>query len=183
MSHHEIESSINAVKRGNSDAFENIVEMYQRPLYKYIRYIVYNQWDTDDILQDVFIKIYTNIHQYRSNSNFEGWLYKIAYNHTMSVLRKKAKEPFVLVERLPDVAYIDEYKTEMSSEMTTTLSQLNPDERAILFLRVHEELSYKDISKIMKNSESLLRKKYERAKKKFVKIYKEVLQDENRNIQ
>jgi len=77
----------------------------------------------------------------------------------MSVLKKKAKEPIIYVDRVPDVAYLDEYKSEMSNEVCKTLEKLTHDKRAILFLRIHEDLSYKEMAKIINKNDCLLRKK------------------------
>lgn len=183
MYNQEVEECILAIKNGDRDAFEFVVETYQTKIYKYIRYIVHNQWDTDDILQDVFIKIYTNLKQYKENTNFEGWIYRMAYNHTMTILKKKAKEPIVCTDHFPEVTHMDTHRSEFSDEIKYTLKKLTPEERTLIFLRVNEGLNYNEIAVIMKKRDSLLRKRFERAKNKFIKYYEEVSQDENRRIQ
>lgn len=178
----EIEACIQAVKCGEREAFTLIIKTYQQPLLRYIRYISCGQRDMEDVVQDVFIKVYTRLSQYKPHTNFESWMYKIAYNHTMTVLKKKAKEPIVYMDTIPEVVHLDTYGSQWTREVIETLKQLSPDERAILFLRVYKELSYKEISKIMKKNESLLRKKFERTKEKFIKSYQEVSEHEKRKI-
>lgn len=182
MSDRDIEACIVAIKNGDTNAFELIIDRYQNAIYKYVRYIVYNQCDIDDIVQEVFIKIYSNLYQYKTKTNFEGWIYKIAYNHTMTTLKKKSKEPLIFMEEVPDTIVYDEEKSELSPEVKKVMSNLKPEERAVLFLRINEGLSYKEISKITKKNESLLRKKYERTKSKFINSYEEVTNDETRAI-
>jgi len=179
----DVEACIHAVKSGDTQAFEYIVDTYQKPIYKYIRYIVYNQWDSDDILQDVFIKIFTHLHTYKEGGNFEGWIYKIAYNQAINVLRKKKKNPVLDMTKMAEVAHFDEDKEELSLEVSKALQRLTAEERTLIFLRVHEDLSYKEISLILNKKEASLRKKYERAKHKFIKYYQGGTRNDYRQVQ
>lgn len=182
MSCWEVEQSIRAVKQGNRHAFEGIVHTYQAKIYRYVRYITPNKFDVDDIVQDIFIRVFTQLYQYREGTNFEAWLYRIANTQTMTTLRKMSRSKMVLFREVPEGMHYDEYGVEASTTILRAMSMLKPDERSILYLRVYEALTYKEISAILKQRESVLRKRYERAKSKFAKYYLEVEKSEESDL-
>ena len=105
MSKSDLETCIQEVKDGNSHQFEYVINLYQNNIHRYVRYMLHNDRDVDDIVQEIFVKVYLNIKKYKANTNFEAWLYKIAYNTTMTVTTNEygqnnlfAKEPQMVVE-------------------------------------------------------------------------------------
>lgn len=143
-----IEECIQRIKHGDRSAFRSIIEKYQKPLIRYITYMIHDE--CDDIVQEVFIKAYTSINSYRSNTNFEAWLYKIAYNHTMSILKKKTKDVEMMHEWIFHNKHSNQANQGFSEPIKDVLRQLKANERALLYFKIYEELSYKDISKILK---------------------------------
>lgn len=174
MSKSDLEACIQEVKNGNSQQFEYIINLYQKNIYRYIRYMIHNDRDVDDIVQEVFVKVYINIKKYKAQSNFEGWLYRIAYNTTMNVLKKRSREDIVPSDELPELSYEVEVDQGFSPDVLNALSRLTMDERTLVYHRVYEEMSYKEIGKIMGASSGALRKKFERARHKFMNHFEEV---------
>jgi len=81
-------------------AFAKLVTMYKEKLYWHIRNIVKNHDDTDDILQNVFIKVYRNISKFKGDSKLYSWMYRIATNESITFLNQKAKKHNISNEEL-----------------------------------------------------------------------------------
>ena len=74
--------------------FRVIIERYQRKLYWHIRRMLVDHDDTDDVLQNVFIKVWKNLDQFKEEAQLYSWLYRIASNETISFIRKRKEERF-----------------------------------------------------------------------------------------
>ncbi|MBI9011500.1 MAG: sigma-70 family RNA polymerase sigma factor [Clostridiales bacterium] len=178
-----LESLIERVIEGEQAWFEQIVKHYQKSLYKYIRYLTNSCNDVEDIMQDVFLKVYDNLDKYQLGTSFNRWIYKITYNHTMNELKKRNRRKVFLCDNLPDLPDARVEDTGISSKTKKVLSLLTLEERNLLYLRIYEEMSYKKMSEVLSKSEVSLRKKYERARKKFIKLYEmEGNVDETREV-
>mgnify|MGYP000418637781 CR=1 FL=1 len=79
-------------KDTQSSAFEVLVNTYKERLYWHIRRIVLNHDDTDDVLQNTFIKVFTNISKFKGESKLYSWIYRIATNESLTFLQQKAKK-------------------------------------------------------------------------------------------
>ena len=77
-------------------AFETLVNLYKEKLYYQIRRIVLNHDDTDDVLQNVFIKVYKGINKFKGDSKLSTWMYRIAYNESINFLKLKEKNIFFI---------------------------------------------------------------------------------------
>jgi len=159
------------VKNGQDSSFENIIKYYEKGLYKYIRFMVYDYFNSEDILQEVFFKVYSNLDKYKKEVSFDRWIYKIAYNHTINFLRRKKRDKILFMDEIPEYVLNEELLPDHSNEIDGVMKKLTVEERNLLYLRTYEELSYKEISQIYGKSENSLRKKYERLRKKFIGYY------------
>lgn len=183
MDNKTIESVVKRVKSGEKVCFEQIVKHYQKSLYKYIRYLTNSSNEVEDIMQDVFIRVYDNLDKYQIGTSFNRWIYKITFNHTMNELKRKNRRKVVLYDRIPDLPDTRVEDTGISSKTKKVLFQLTLEERNLLYLRIYEEMSYQKMSEILNKSEVSLRKKFERARKKFIKLYEmEGNEDETREV-
>lgn len=181
MSEENIEKWIEEVKKGDINSFQNIVFHYQKPLIRYIKHLLNSSVDAEDILQEVFFRIFKNINKYKPSTSFERWIYTSTYNHTINVLKKRKRSKILLFGNVPERGIEPSQDNFVSQETMKALEKLSLKERNLIFMRIYKELSYKEISKIMNQSESSLRKKYERARKKFIKYYSEEDNDYERN--
>lgn len=147
------------------------VELYGYKLLRYCHNILCDYADAQDAVQETFIKAYYKRRQFRKNISLQAWLYRIAYTTCIDILRYKKVRCFIPHRRRESQ---DENETEyMSDEMKDALMALLPKDRALIFSRVIDEKSYKELELIYNTSSAALRKRYERAKKKLAGILQE----------
>jgi len=171
-------------------AFSKIVERYEVPIRRYVKRLgCKDNNDTDDVLQEIFIKVFVNLNDYDPDLKFSSWLYRIAHNETISFFRKKNVRPNVLnmedteefFDNLADDTDFVElarkrYDAQIIQEVLTTLDQKYKE---VLVLRFLEEKSYTEISDILKMPEGTVATLINRGKKelkialeaKGIKIY------------
>lgn len=161
-----IEAVIDRVKHGDKQAYASIIQQFERQMYTYCYYILKNHEETEDAVQDIFIRSYENLHQYNRQVSFSAWLYKIAYNHMMTMKKKQGrwlklvnavKEQQPKVEISPKASVIEEM-----------LTYLTPEERHILLLKAVEQYTFEEIGKIMGIKPATIRKRYERLRRKLL---------------
>lgn len=142
-------------------AFAAIVLRYQSALQRYIRRLgCQDPHDQEDVLQEIFLKIYVNLNDYDSNLKFSSWLYRIAHNETISFFRKKKIRPAPVVteeeleqfQNLADGSDIPEtYDKELEARiLREALGQIDEQYRDALTLRFLEDKNYTEISDILK---------------------------------
>ncbi len=145
----------------NADDFVEIVQHYQAPLRRYVtRLGCRDVHDVDDLLQEIFLKVYTNLNDYDADLPFSSWLYRIAHNETISFFRKKRVRPMPvateeethLFENITDeIDFIESLDAKISGEILhKALLGLEEQYRHVLILRFFEEKSYHEISDILK---------------------------------
>lgn len=171
----QIEQILDEIAQGADDRYADIMKSYQTPIFHYCYHILGNRNEAEDATQEVFIKAYRNLKKYNSTMPFVAWLYKIAYNHCIDLIRKRkwtrmlpfllqAKEPESDIERHIEQVYFSE-------EVFLAMQTLSVEERTLLLLRGVEEKTYDDISLIMNKNAASLRKKFERTAAKFRSAY------------
>lgn len=168
--------ALRAVKSGEVDRYEEIVEAYQQRIFLYCYHMLLDRMEAEDATQEIFIKAFYHLPHYQEQQNFNAWLYKIAYHYNINKLRRrKAKEQ---VHRL--LAFTNSQHTgaadhrierlELGETLIQLLQQLSHEERSLIILRVVEERTYEEIGEILNREAAYLRKKYERARKKLQTI-------------
>lgn len=145
------------VQEGESAAFGVIMERYAARLTRYGRRYLARDEDIEDVMQDVFLKTYQNIQSYNSTYRFSPWIYRIAHNAFVNVLRKQKHRTFeffdfdTLVSPLsfaqPDEMEVESHKLEKVIE--EHLSELAPKYREVIALHYFEELSYDEIAEVL----------------------------------
>ncbi|MBB6019502.1 RNA polymerase sigma-70 factor (ECF subfamily) [Paenibacillus sp. JGP012] len=163
----EIEMLVERTKLGDKEAFASIIRNFEKPMYIYCYHILKNKEEAEDALQEIFIKVYEQIHKYRPNMTFSAWLYKIAYNYSLNQIRSR-KRWFRFLDRYkydqpePSPQQIDSQTT-----MKDFLNLLTTEERHIIVLRAIHRYNFNEISEIMNMKPATVRKKYERLRKKI----------------
>lgn len=170
MNQTNIDLVISEILSGDTQKYELVVKRYQKQLLKYVYYLSNNQCDVEDTVQEIFIKVYRNLGKYSIGTSFNNWIYRITYNHTMNVLKKNSRFKLLYFSKLHDIP-VTQTDNDLSDRTKYALSHLSVDERNLLYLRVYEELSYKEISMMFSIKESTLRKRVERIKSKFIDSY------------
>ena len=154
-------------------AFEKLLKEFQRPLYNHIRTIVLNHDDTDDVLQNTFVKVFQNLNKFKGESKLFSWIYRIATNEALTFLNQKAKKSGISSETLQRKA-IDNLKADIyfdGNEIQIKLQKaitLLPEKQQLVFkMKYFEELKYEEISEILGTSVGALKASYHHAVKKI----------------
>lgn len=163
---------IRQVKNGNTDAFVHIVRRYERMVFTIVGKIVSRRADAEDITQEVFIKVFQSLDQYREEAGFGTWLYRIAYNTTISELRKRKHEFTPIEDRFDNIpdneisTAIDEISTEEQLVyLDKVLKKMPPDDAMLITMFYLNSNSIQDISSITGNSVANVKVKLHRIRK------------------
>ncbi len=154
-------------------AFNGIVNAYTERLYWHVRRFLCSHEDTNDLLQDIFIKIWGALPGFRGESNLYTWLYRIATNEVLNFLRRqKVKSMFSmesasdLIERKVDEdAYFN--GNELQRELQKAIQRLPEKQRVVFMLRYFDDMKYSDIAEITGTSEGALKASYHHAYNKI----------------
>ncbi|HEY4552714.1 MAG TPA: RNA polymerase sigma factor [Bacillaceae bacterium] len=163
---------IQQVLSGDKQAYAHIINKYKNPLYATVVRMVKNPQDAQDLVQEAFIKVYSQLGKYERKSSFSSWLYRVAINHCMDEFRKKhnrlqhveMNEEKAPNTEHPEVVFLKKEKNRQLEKLIRTLPE---EERWIILLRYVNELSYAEISELTGIPVSHVRNKLHRAKKKM----------------
>jgi RNA polymerase sigma-70 factor (ECF subfamily) len=177
---------IRRVKAGDVQAFAVIVSNYQKMVFTIVLKIVGSREDAEDITQEVFVKVFKSLEQFKEESEFSTWLYRIAYNTTLSELRKR-KLSFISInenldssnESFDDGEELDAMEIKLQY-LEVALKKLPPDEIFLVTLYYFKEQSIDDISKISDLSVANVKVKLHRIRKKLALEINKLLDDENK---
>lgn len=145
---------------GKEKALELAIDKYGQAILRYCHNILCDYYEAQDATQITFIKAYNKRATYDFQKQLASWLYKIAYNTCIDIIRKRKRVKFT--EIIPSQQEKDNY---MPENIKNALMTLNGLDRALVYGRVMEEKSYAELATIHGKSEAALRKRYERAKK------------------
>lgn len=165
----------------NPDDFSYLINRYQAKILYYVRRLgISSLEDSQDIVQDIFLKVYLNLNDFKPNLKFSSWLYRIAHNQVISSFRKHQARPEAYSSPLDDVALnllsndilldsqID--KKILKESLMEAINKLEPKYREIIILKFFEEKSYQEISDILKKPEGSVASLLNRAKKSLKKL-------------
>ena len=156
-------------------AFEEIVNHYSQPLYWQIRRLVVDHEDADDVLQNTFIKAWTNITTFRGESKLSTWLYKIAYNESLTFLNHKREQLSIddlnamTVESLESDPYFDGDETQLM--LQEAINSLPDKQKAVFNMKYFEEMKYEEMSQITGTSIGALKASFHLAVKKIEEYF------------
>ncbi|WP_298296844.1 sigma-70 family RNA polymerase sigma factor [Hydrotalea sp.] len=159
-------------------AFTAIVKKYQEKLYWHIRRMVINHEDANDVLQNVFIKAWKGLENFREDSQLYTWLYRIATNECLTFLeqqKKKGTLSFNEIESgLSNKIKADENfnANQLVWKLQLAIQQLPEKQRLVFNLRYFDEMPYEEMSKILATSEGALKASYHHAAKKIEAVIK-----------
>lgn len=172
--HNEDELILRLTSEKTKDAaFKELLTIYKERLYWHIRKIVISHDDTDDVLQDTFIKVYKNIHNFKGESKLFSWMYRIATNEALSHLKKNANFKNHSSEELQEHALnnlrADVYfeGNDIQLKLQNAIATLPERQKLVFNMRYFDNLKYADISEILETSEGALKASYHIAVKKI----------------
>lgn len=153
--------------------FTYIIQKYQERLYWHIRRLVLDHDDANDVLQNVFVKVWKNLEGFREDAQLYTWLYKIATNECLTFLEKQKKNTSVslsdvetgLSNTLKADAQFDPNKLEW--KLQRAILGLPEKQRIVFNLRYYDEMPYEEMSRVLDTSEGALKASYHHAVKKI----------------
>lgn len=154
------------------DAFARVVNLYGEKLYWQIRKMVLNHDDANDLLQNTFLKAWTNIDYFRGEAKLSTWLYKIAVNECITFLNRQRNINNVsiddtdvfLLERLKGDEYFDGDEAQL--KLQNAILTLPEKQRLVFTMKYFDEMKYEDMSDILGTSVGALKASYHHAVKK-----------------
>ena len=164
------------LKTDLNKGFRLLVETYTQKLYWHIRRLVILHEDADDALQNTFINAWKSIGNFRSESSVYTWLYKIATNEALALIKKRKRNATVSIDDLSSYfASSREGSTwfdgdEAQMKLQNAILKLPEKQRIVFNLKYFDEMTYEDMSKVLKTSEGALKASYHHAVKKIEKI-------------
>jgi RNA polymerase sigma-70 factor (ECF subfamily) len=189
---------LRGLRAGIEEAYEELIQRFQQPIYGMVYRLLGHSGDASDVVQDVFLKVFRNVHSFREQCSLRTWIYRIAvneaYNHRRWFSRHCRNEVSLEYERddeqqsfLPVDPGRSPYHQTLDSENRTlveeALTRINPDFRTAVVLRDIENLSYEEIadilqlslgtvkSRILRGREALRRELSQRVDPRFEQAY------------
>ena len=177
---------IDAVKKGNVQAFSFLVEKYQKMVYTLALKLMKKSEEAEEMAQDTFVKAFQKPDSYEGKSKFSTWLYSITYNACISELRKRRIEFKSLddrqvsdqdEQRMHDY-YRENRKEDQEKYLNLALEKLPEDDQVLVTLYYYENQSMDEISQITGLTVSNIKVKIHRARKKMYELLHEMLKEE-----
>ncbi len=189
MDAQEVKYCIKRVKDGDKEAFGALVDAYKDMVFTVCLRMLTSEADAEEAAQDVFVKAFRSIGSFQAKAKFSTWLYRIAYNNCISVIRKKVKM-IDLVEDIPE-GEVDEGEmnglesisaVERSKYLKLAIESLAETDAVVVTLFYYDELSLEEIAGVTGLSSSNIRIKLHRSRKKMYQVICENLKSEVSSI-
>jgi len=154
-------------------AFTAILKKYQEKLYWHIRRMVVDHDDANDVLQNMFIKVWKGLENFREDSQLYTWLYRIATNECLTFLEQQKKRSSTslsdlengLENKLKADTNFDANRLEWKLQLA--IQKLPEKQRVVFNLRYYDEMPYEEMSRVLETSEGALKASYHHAAKKI----------------
>jgi len=166
-------------KETRNYGFNLLVRAYQERIYWHIRKMVIDHDDADDLVQDVFIKVWKNLDKFREDAKLYTWIYRIATNECLTFLAKKKRRFFLpigdvegeLISKIDFNAHVGE--DEIHLKLQKALLKLPDKQRLVFNMKYFDEMKYEDIATITNTSVGALKASYHHAVKKIEELLNE----------
>ena len=164
-------------KKLRADTFSAIVKQYSKPIYWHIRRMVLSHDDTNDILQNTFLKAWNNIESFRGDSQISTWLYRIAINETLTFIAKNSSNTVsidtpegAVVQQLESDVYFNGSRAD--ALFHEAVNRLPAKQRLVFNMKYSENMKYEEISEILGTSVGALKASYHIAVNKIEEYIK-----------
>lgn len=154
-------------------AFTAIIKKYQEKLYWHVRRMVVEHEDANDVLQNVFIRVWNGLENFRADSQLYTWLYRIATNECLSYLEQQKKKSTLSLSDMESglsnkiLADKDFDPNKLEWKLQLAMHQLPEKQRIVFSLRYYDEMPYEEMSRVLDTSEGALKASYHHAVKKI----------------
>src|SRR6201746_2447056 len=154
-------------------AFTTLIKKYQEKLYWHIRRMVVDHDDANDVMENVFIRVWNGLENFREDAQLYTWLYRIGTNESLTFLEQQKKRSAVslsdvesgLSNKIKADKYFDPNKLEWKLQLA--IQQLPERQRIVFNLRYYDEMPYEEMSRVLETSEGALKASYHHAVKKI----------------
>jgi RNA polymerase sigma-70 factor (ECF subfamily) len=155
--------------------FKMLMEAFQEPIYNYIRRLVVSYDDAEDVFQEVFVRVFRHIGQFRNESSLSTWIYRIATNESLRWINRQKEERVAtlpeetqqtLLSKLKASEYVD-YDDALAVKFQEAILSLSEKQRLVFNLRYYDELEYEEIARILDSKVETLKVNYHYAKEKI----------------
>ncbi len=141
---------VDRVKKGDSQAFEELVLRYQKAIYYFVLRMLKNPSDAEDAVQKIFLLAFKNIKGFRADATFKTWLYRIGINQCHNFFRQNKNREFTSIEDIPLVDLHANQEGDLSEKEKLTslrkaVERLPYKQRMVVTLRIYQELSFEEI--------------------------------------
>ena len=172
---------VSFIRKKHRETYREIVRRYQKKLFSYLYRFVRNKEEVEDILQNVFVKVYKNLDHFDAEKKFSSWIYRIAHNEAINFLKRKNRKHFISWEDMSENHKVEAKSEEKSAfdtwvikesdaEMRKAMKSLSDNYRQVLELRYFQEKTYGEIGKIIKKPVNTVGTLLNRAKKSLLQI-------------
>lgn len=159
-------------QKNKEQGFRMLMDAYQKSLYFFIRRMVVVHADAEDVMQEVFVRVFRNLSSFRRDCSLKTWIYKIATNECVRFLHHQNESEVALEEGLASelltTEYVD-YENELAVNFQKAILSLPEKQRVVFNLRYYDELEYAEISRITSIKVENLKVDYYYAKEKIKK--------------
>ena len=159
------------------EAFKEVISRYTEPLYRQIRRLVQSHDDTNDILQNTFLKAWTSLDGFRGDARLSTWLYKIAFNESLTHLSRERKRGGMSLDS-PEASILNSIEADenidgdkLALELRKAVAQLPEKQRIIFNMKYYDDMKYEQISEILGTSVGALKSSYHLAVKKIEQYF------------
>ena len=154
-------------------AFRTLITLYKERLYWHIRNIVKSHDDTDDVLQNTFIKVFKNINTFKGDSKLFSWMYRIATNESITFINQNAKRlqttseevQLLAINNLASDIYFE--GSDIQLKLQKAIATLPEKQQLVFNMKYFQDLKYSELSEILETSEGALKASYHIAVKKI----------------
>ena len=177
---------VQACQRGERDAFRALFEHYRHQVYSIALRFSGDEAAAMDVAQDTFVKLFSSIRDFRGESSFDTWIYRLVVNRCMDH-RRRAWRILPLADRFhqtlrdPADSLTDLLRTERGGQVRAAVARLSPDLRMVVVLRYTEGLSYEQIAEVLGCSEGTVASRLNRAHKRLEQRLARLMK-ENRRV-
>lgn len=179
-------SLINAVKAGDIEKYGQLVTLHSGKIFALANSLLKNREDAEEITQDVFLKAFKSLDNFRGDSKFSSYLYRICYNESMNKLRSRKIEVDIEDTIIEETNINDGFfrikHAEQKKYLNLALQKLNPEYAMVLTLFYLEEQSNKEIVEMTGMSLSNVKVRLHRARHALAKVLNAMLKNEAKNL-
>ena len=159
-------------------AFTAIIKKYQEKLYWHVRRMLVDHDDANDVLQNVFIKVWNGLENFREDSQLYTWLYRIATNESLTFLEQQKKKSTISLSDVETglsnkvIADKNFDANRLEWKLQLAIQQLPEKQKLVFNLRYYDEMPYEEMSRVLDTSEGALKASYHHAVKKIEEFIK-----------